>query len=51
MDRRITVKLPRETVKKVRDKKSQAETKNNEGKITFTSYLDGLVLEALNGRR
>ena len=55
MDRRITVKLPRETVKKVRQRKAQEETKDGKGKITFTSYLDSLVLigleEALNGRR
>lgn len=55
MDRRITVKLPRETVKKVRDRKAQVENKNGDGKITFTSFLDNLVLigleEALNGRR
>lgn len=47
MDRRITVKLPKETVQRVRKKKEEVEKTNKDGHLTFTSFLNELVCKGL----
>lgn len=46
MDRRITVKLPKSVVQKVRKDKENAQSKTSQ-KITFTNHLTDLVEKGL----